>query len=87
MRETLTVLSVSPGVSRAAELRQPRASPGSSAQRPPPRCPSAATWQPGGAEPRSPGPPGCARAGPAAVPEAQGNGGAWVGQPKGLGLL
>lgn len=64
-----------PGVSRAAELGQPRAGHRSRPQRPPPHRPSAASRQPGGAEPHAPHPAGRARAGAAAVPEAQGN--AW----------
>lgn len=67
------VLFALAGVSRAAELGQPRAGHRGRAQRPPPPCARAAPRQPGGAEPHAPHAPGRARAGPAAVPEAQGN--------------
>lgn len=67
------VLFALAGVGRAAELGQPWAGHRRRAQRPPPPCAGAAPRQPGGAEPHAPHTPGRARAGPAAVPEAQGN--------------
>lgn len=66
------VIFVSPGVGRAAELGQPRAGHRGGAQRAPPQHTGAAARQPGGAKPHSPDAAGRARAGAAAVPEAQG---------------
>lgn len=66
------VLFALAGVGSATELGQPRASAGGRARQPPPPQPRAAPRQPGGAEPHAPHTPGRARAGPAAVPEAQG---------------
>lgn len=67
------VLFALPGVGRAAELGQPWASHRSRPQWPPPHRTSAASREPGGAEPHSSHPTSRARAGTAAVPEAQGN--------------
>lgn len=67
------VLFALAGVGRAAELGQPRPGHRRRAQRPPPPRTRAAPRQPGGAEPHAPHAPGRACAGPAAVPEAQGN--------------
>lgn len=67
------VLFAFPGVGRAAELGQPWTSHRRCPQRPPPHGTGAASREPGGAEPRSPHAAGRPRAGPAAVPEAQGN--------------
>lgn len=69
------VLFALAGVGRAAELGQPWASHRSRPQRPPPPRAGAASREPGGAEPHAPHPASRARAGPAAVPKAQGNAG------------
>lgn len=69
------VLFASAGIGRAAELGQPRPGHRGRPRRPPPRRAGAAPREPGGAEPRAPHAARRAGAGPAAVPEAQGNAG------------